>query len=488
VKAGVLWAGSDDGLVHVSRDDGVHWENVTPKDLPAWSTVSIIEPSHFDAGTAFLAAYRYRQDDFHPYLFKTNNYGKSWTRIDDGIPADEPTFVIREDTKDPQLLFAGTQRSAYMSFDGGSHWQSLALNLPAVQVSDMAIQDRADDLVIATHGRAFWVLDNLGVLRQMSAAHNDMIQLFAPDNTYLLAGGGFGEGAGSNEGQNPPNGAVIFYNLKTAPAKDVAITLSIVDAQGKEIRRFTSNTDGSGKPVEPEKDFYSKNKPLPEQLPDKAGMNRFVWDLRYPDATHVPGAVLWFGNMRGPRVLPGSYTLKLTADGRTYTQPLTVLNDPRSKLSADDLAARQALLMQIYAKLDQTDKAINGLRSLRTQINDLTQRYAKSPQAKALSDDAKPLLDELTGIEDALIQSKAHASEDVLNYPVRLNNKLAALITSVEYSNSRPTAQAYAVFKDLVGQTDVQLARWQSVQSSGLPAFNDKIRAMNLPAIYLKSE
>jgi len=362
------------------------------------------------------------------------------------------------------------------------------LNLPAVQVSDIAIQNTADDLVIATHGRAFWVLDNLGVLRQMRDSGKAETRLLAPENTYLLAGGGFGEGAGSNEGQNPPNGAVIFYNLKTAPAKDAAITLSILDAQGKEIRRFTSTTDGSGKPVEPEKDFYSKAKPLPQQLPDMAGMNRFVWDLRYPDATHVPGAVLWFGSMRGPKVLPGSYTLKLTVGGQTYTQPLTVLNDPRSKLSADDLAARQALLMQIYAKLDQTDKAINGLRSLRIQINDLTRRYAKSPQAKDLGDDSKPLLDELTGIEDALIQSKAHASEDVLNYPVRLNNKLAALITSVEYSNSRPTAQAYAVFKDLAGQTDTQLTRWQNVQASGLPAFNNKIRAMNLPALYLKTE
>jgi len=312
--------------------------------------------------------------------------------------------------------------------------------------------------------------------------------LFAPENAYLLAGGGFGEGAGNNEGENPPNGAVIFYNLKSAPAKDSEITLSILDAQGKEIRRFTSKTDGNGKPVEPQKDFYSKNKPLPKQMPDKAGMNRFVWDLRYPDATHVPGAVLWFGSMRGPKVLPGSYTLKLTAGGQTYTQTLTVLNDPRSKLSADDLAARQALLMQIYAKLDETDKAINGLRGLRTQINDLTQRYAKSSQAKMLGDEAKPLLDTLTSIEDALIQSKAHASEDVLNYPVRLNNKLAALITSVEYSNSRPTAQAHAVYKDLAEQTDAQLARWQSVQASGLPAFNEKIRAMSLPAIYLKTE
>ncbi|MDE2234950.1 MAG: glycosyl hydrolase [Gammaproteobacteria bacterium] len=488
VKAGVLWAGSDDGLVHVSTDDGAHWQNVTPRGLPEWSTVSIIEPSHFDAGSAFLAAYRYRQDDFHPYLFKTSNYGKSWTRIDNGIPADEPSLVIRQDTRDPNLLFAGTQRSAYVSFDGGGRWQSLALNLPALQVSDMAIQSSADDLVIATHGRAFWVLDNLGVLRQLATAHAGETRLFASEPAYLLAGGGFGEGPGDNQGQNPANGAVIFYNLKSAPAKDAPATLTILDAQGHQIRRFSSATDASGKPVKAETGFYNQAKPQPGQLPAKAGMNRFVWDLRYPDATHVPGAVLWFGSMRGPKVLPGDYTLKLAVDGDTYTQRLTVVNDPRSKLSATDMAARQGLLMQIYAKLDQTDKAINGLRSLRSQIEDLENRYAKSAQAAALKNDAKPILDQLTGIEDALIQSKAHASEDVLNYPIRLNNKLAALMTSVEFSNSRPTAQAYAVFKELTEQTDAQLARWQDVSRHDLPALNQKIQALELPVIYLKPD
>ncbi|MGH8283398.1 MAG: WD40/YVTN/BNR-like repeat-containing protein [Gammaproteobacteria bacterium] len=485
VKQGVLWAGSDDGLVHVSRDDGAHWQNVTPKGLPGWSTVAIIEPSHFDVGTAYLAAYRYRQDDFHPYLFKTEDYGQSWTAIDKGIPADEPTFTIRQDTKNRNLLFAGTQRSAYVSFDDGAHWQSLALNLPAVQVSDMAIQDRENELVIATHGRAFWALDDLGYLRQLASVQKGKTHLFAPEHTYLLSGGGFGGGS-DDEGKNPPGGAVIFYNLKSAPAKDQEIKLSILNASGKALRDFSSKTFGNGKPVKPEQGFYSSGKPLPEQLPDKAGMNRVVWNLRYPDVTHVPGAVLWFGSERGPRVLPGTYALKLTVDGQSYSQPLTVVNDPHSKLSAGDLAARQALLMQIYAKFDQTDKAIVGLRSLRGEINALSERYAKSPQAKALSDDAKPLLDQLTGIEDALIQSKAHASEDVLNYPIRLNNKLAALFSSVEFSNSKPTAQDYAVYKELESQTDAQLARWQFVQTSALPALNTEIKALDLPAVYIE--
>ncbi|MGH8379161.1 MAG: WD40/YVTN/BNR-like repeat-containing protein [Gammaproteobacteria bacterium] len=485
VKQGVLWAGSDDGLVHVSTDDGARWQNVTPKGLPEWSTISIIEPSHFDAGTAYLAAYCYRQDDFHPYLFKTDNYGKSWSAIDDGIPADEPTFTIRQDTQDSNLLFAGTQRGAYVSFDNGAHWQSLQLNLSAVQVSDMAIQPRESTLVLATHGRAFWALDDLGYLRQLASVKKGETHLFAPEQAYLLSGGGFGGGS-ADEGKNPPNGAVIFYNLNIAPSKDQEIKLSILDASGKDIRDFSSKTFGNGEPVKPELGFYSNGKPLPEQLPDKAHMNRFVWNLRYPDVTHVSGAVLWFGSERGPRVLPGTYTMKLTVNGQTYSQPLTVLNDPRSKLSADDLAARQALLMQIYAKFDQTDKAIVGLRSLRGQINNLESRYAKSPQVQALSDDAKPLLDELSGIEDALIQSKAHASEDVLNYPIRLNNKLAALMSAVEFSNSRPTAQDEAVFQELSAQTDAQLTRWQTVQSSELPALNAKIQALNLPAIYVE--
>lgn len=484
VKTGVLWAGSDDGLVHVSTDDGARWDNVTPKGLPEWSTVAIIEPSHFDAGTAYLAAYRYRQDDFHPYLFKTTNYGKSWTAIDNGIPADEPTFTIRQDTQDANLLFAGTQRGAYVSFDDGSRWQSLQLNLPAVQVSDMTIQPRASTLVLATHGRAFWALDDLGYLRQLASVQKGETHLFAPAHAYLL-NGGFGFGGGG-EGQNPPNGAVIYYNLNSAPAADQEVTLAFYDAAGKLIRQYTSKTNANGEPLKPEPGVYTNGKPQPGQVPDKAGMNRFVWNLSYPDVTHVSDAVLWFGSQRGPRVLPGNYSVKLTVDGRTYSQPLAVLNDPRSKMTADDLAARQALLMQIYAEFDRTNKAINGLRSLRAQITDLESRYAKSPQAKALGDDTKPLLDTLTSIEDALIQSKAHASEDVLNYPIRLNNKLAALLTSVEFSNSRPTAQDQAVFQELSAQTDTQLSRWQHLKTTELPALNARIQALNLPAIYLK--
>ncbi|MDE2139576.1 MAG: glycosyl hydrolase [Gammaproteobacteria bacterium] len=484
VKTGVLWAGSDDGLVHVSTDDGAHWQNVTPKGLPEWSTVAIIEPSHFDAGSVYLAAYRYRQDDFHPYLFKSDNYGKSWTAIDDGIPDNEPTFTIRQDTQDPKLLFAGTQRGAYVSFDNGNRWQSLQLNLPAVQVSDMAIQPRESTLVLATHGRAFWALDDLGYLRQLASIQKGETHLFAPAHAYLLSGGfGFG---GGDEGQNPPSGAVVYYDLKSAPAADQEIKLAFYAAGGKLIREFTSKTTANGEPVKPEQGFHTSGKPQPGQLADKAGVNRFVWNLSYPDVTHVSGAVLWFGSQRGPRVLPGRYTVKLTVAGRTYSQPLTVLNDPRSKMTADDLAARQALLMQIYAEFDQTNKAINGVRSLRGQISDLESRYAKAPQAKALGDDTRPLLAELTAIEDALIQSKAHASEDVLNYPIRLNNKLAALLTSVEFSNSRPTAQDQAVYEELKAQTDAQLARWQSVKTGALPALNAKIQALNLPAIYLK--
>ncbi|MDE2195811.1 MAG: glycosyl hydrolase, partial [Gammaproteobacteria bacterium] len=417
--------------------------------------------------------------------YRTTDFGHSWTRIDAGIPVDEPTFVIREDTRDPKLLFAGTQRGIYASFDGGAHWQSLALNLPAVQVSDIAIQDRADDLVIATHGRAFWVLDDLSVLRQLDdEGRQGSTRLFTPDQAYLLPGFDF-EGHAADQGENPPDGAAIFYNLASAPAKDAEITLSILSADGKQIRRFSSKPGSTVKPAADSGDFYGKPKAAPELLPIKAGMNRFVWDLRYPDATKVPGAVLWFGSMRGPKVPPGTYTLTLDVAGQNYSQPLTVLNDPRSKLSADDLAARQELLMQIYGELDKTDNAINSLRNLRTQINDLTRRYAKSSQEGALNEDTRSLLDELTAIEDALIQSKAKASEDVLNYPIRLNNKLAALFTSVEFSNSKPTQQDYAVFKQLAAQTDTQLARWQSVRTSGLPALNARITALKLPAIYL---
>ncbi|HET7674123.1 MAG TPA: glycosyl hydrolase [Gammaproteobacteria bacterium] len=484
VKQGVLWAGSDDGLVHVSKDDGAHWEDVTPRGLPKLSTISIIEPSHFDAGTAFLAARRYRQDDFKPYLYKTTDYGAHWTRITDGLPDNESSFVIRQDTQDKNLLFAGTLTGVYVSFNGGDDWQSLQLNLPHVPVRDMAIQPRASALVLATHGRAFWVLDDLQPLREMSEKAADAEHyLFTPEPAYLAGGFSFSR-PGLAIGENPPNGVVVYYDLKKAAAKGETVKLTFATAAGKTIASFTNHTDAHGKPLHENKEFYPPKEPRqPGVVPAKAGMNRFVWDLRYPEATAVPGAVLWFGSMRGPRVVPGTYQVTLTVGKASETRKFTILKDPRSSASQADLEAQLALLQQIHDKLDATDKSILQLRKVRDQINAYVEQVAKEPAGADVKKAAQPIVDRLDDIEAALIQTKAHSSEDPLNYPIRLNNKLAALAVTVGAGSSRPTQQEHQVFAELSGQVDKQLQRLDTVLHEQLPKLNALIGNNKIPPI-----
>ena len=489
VKAGILWAGSDDGDVHLSTNGGKTWQNVTPKKLPDWATISTIEPSHFDPGTAYIAARKYRQDDYHPYLYKTTDYGKHWKKITNGIPENETTFVIRQDTKKKNLLFAGTQRGVYVSFNDGNDWQSFQLNLPHVPVRDMAIQNRENDLVLATHGRAFWIMDNLDELRQLS----DQVEksdryLFKPEHTYLMHGGSFHR-PGMTVGENPPNGAVVFYYLKNKPSKKDTVQLEFMTASGDSIITFSNVKNSRGKPVHESKEFYQKkDQTPPDVLSDTTGLNRFVWNLRYPDATHVPGAVIWYGNMSGPKVIPGTYKVKLTVNGKSTVQEFRVEKDPRIKATQQDLQAQFALLMKVHKKLDRTDKSINRIRKVREQINNYLGQLKDYPKVGELKKSAKPILDSLKTIEDNLIQTKAHASEDPLNYPIRLNNKLAALASTISSSFNRPTKQEYQVFDMLSGKVDNQLDRLKPILNTDVPQFNQKIKSMDIPAVYLSNK
>ena len=342
---GQIWAGTDDGLVHITRDGGQHWENVTPKAMPEWGTVSMIEASPTDAGTAYMAVERHKMDDFTPYIFKTTDFGKSWTKLVTGIPANVYVHAVRMDPKRAGLLFAGTEHGVYVSFDDGARWQPMQLNLPVAPVNDLIVKN--DDLVVATHGRAFWVLDDISPLRQ----YNDSIpqqdaHLFTPSVTsrMLLEGSPFG--GGGAVGKNPPAGALVYYWLKTslkkpekkAPSGDTAktdgekkeppkVTLEILDSSGKVIRKFPKKEEAGGAD---EEDFFGRGGG--SDLPMDAGLNRFVWDLRYEGATKVPKAPLWGGNTDGPVALPGTYQVKLTVLGKSYTAPLEIT----AGLAADD--------------------------------------------------------------------------------------------------------------------------------------------------------
>ncbi len=486
VKAGVLWAGSDDGLIHVSTDNGKTWKNVTPKDLPKWTTISIIEPSHFDAGTAYVAARRYRLDDFTPYLYKTSDYGKHWKKISDGMPADGSVFVIRQDPKDRNLLFSGTLTGVYVSFNGGKLWQPLQLNLPHVPVRDIAIQKNANDLVLATHGRAFWILDNIEVLRQISSKiAQDSVFLFQPEKTYLTKGYGFHR-PGMTIGENPSNGLVLFYYLKKAPVKGQLVKLNFLTQQGDTIASFSNKTNRIGKPVHASAKFYSDTtKTLRGVMPAKKGLNRYVWNLRYSDATRVPGAVIWGGNMAGPQIVPGTYTATLTVGGKTISRPFRVAIDLRYKVSQEALQKQFDFLTRVHKKLDETDKAILKIRKVKGQINGYLSRLKGFDKLDTLKAAAKPLLKNLTSIENKLMQTKSHASEDPLNYPVKLNNKLAALASTAGSSYNPPTKQEYEVFDELSKQVDAQLKILHPLLNQQLQKFNALVKSLNVPVVYV---
>ncbi len=476
----LLWAGSDDGRVHVSQDGGANWKDVTPKGLPEWALISILEPSRSSAGTCYLAATRYKLDDFKPYLFKTTDFGATWTAITTGIPATHFTHVVREDPNQPKLLYAGTEFGVYVSFDGGARWQPLQLNLPVTPVRDLAVHAREKDLVIAAHGRSFWILDDLTPLHQLAESlPSAPAALLAPRHSYRLGGGGGGQAVGSN----PPNGVLVHYTLGAPLGAKDTLRLEVLDAEGKVLRTFTNHTRPNGKPLERDNTFY----PDPDGTPygvltTHVGLNRFVWDMRTEPATELPGAVLWGGQPAGPKVLPGFYTLRLTLGETVATQRAEIRLDPRLQTKLPELEAQFAFAQAVKAKISEVHQAINRLRTVREAVNGQLAKL-EGAEKDSLRAAAKPLLTGLTEVEEALYQTKAKAGQDLLNYPIRLGNKLTLLAQEVEGADAPPTDAARQVLADLTPPIDAELAKLKTLLEGEVPKLNALISALALPAI-----
>jgi photosystem II stability/assembly factor-like uncharacterized protein len=479
VQKGVIWAGSDDGLVHVTRDGGKNWANVTPKDVPDWAVISLIAPSPHSAGTAYMAVDNHQQDDLKPYLYRTDDFGKTWTKITRGLPDNSYAHVVREDPVRKGLLYAGTETGVFVSFNDGDQWQPLQLNLPATSIRDLMVKD--GDLVVATHGRSFWVLDDLNPLRQLDAtmATSD-VYLFKPRPTVRLRGLGGVVPRGA-VGENPPDGAIVYYFLKTAPKEKEEITLEVLDAKGKGIRKYSNL----------KKQEETQQKEWPDQaaankiLPAKAGMNRFAWDLHYQEPTVIPGAVNSDWEPDGPWVLPGSYTFKLTVAGKSYTAPVDVKLDPRVKVPISDLEKQLDLAMKISDAVSRDHTTVNQIHGLRDQIKELGKRLKKQKKADNVIKAADDLDKKLTAIEEELYQPKVKSTEDNLNYPDKLDQQFISLGSGVENGDSAPNAPAYERFKELSGQLEALLARWHEIESKDLPGLNEMIRKENIPVIML---
>jgi photosystem II stability/assembly factor-like uncharacterized protein len=494
VQAGTIWTGSDDGLIQLSRDGGKNWSNVTPPTsiMPEWIQINSIDASPHDPATLYVAATMYKWDDNRPYLYKTSDYGKTWKKITTGIPETAFTRVIREDPNKRGLLYAGTETGMYVSFDNGDHWQSLQLNLPVVPITDLAIQKREKELVVATQGRSFWILDDLPLLHQMMDAGGlsaaGETRLYKPRESYRMPGGGGAPlPASATVGRNPANGVVVYYSLKDKPATEVEI--QFLDQAGKSIRKFTGRVRKPGEAPTPppapagESGFGA---PPPPPVPMEVGLNRFVWDPRHADAVRFPGMILWAGDTRGPKMPPGTYQVKLMVDGKSLTQNFEIKADPRLSTTPADYAKQLELGLKIRDKLTETHNAIIQIRDVRKQVEDLLKRVAGQPNFKVVNDAGTALNKKLTTIEEALYQTKNQSSQDPLNYPIRLNNKLAALGGVVGSAEAAPTAQSYAVYEELVTQIDAELQRLAQIMRTDVPAFNQLVRDQNIPAVVVK--
>ena len=441
LRKGLLWVGTDDGVVQTSPDDGGRWNKVTPRALPEWSTISMIEPSRYDAGVAYIAVDRHKLDDIAPYAWKTTDGGRSWTSITQGLPPGAIVHVVREDPVRRGLLYAGTELGVFASFDDGAHWRPLQLDLPVTPIHDMVV--KGDDLVAATHGRAFWILDDLTPLRQATPASVDQaIWLYAPETATRLH---YPDEVDSRRpvGENPPAGALIDYAFKDKPTGEV--TLDILDPQGRSIRHMSSTFSAREKQP-PE---WPDQVEPPHLIPADAGMNRFVWDLRMDDPAQIPGAFYSGQAPRGPLAAPGTYQVKLTMGRVTRTAPLVLVADPRGGKDAAAIEAKTALSIATLHDIDALHRAVNEVRAEEARLKGRGNSAERS---------------QLSAIEQALMQVNMKGSEANLAFPGMLNEQYATFASLLDDADTAPTRQEAERFRSLHDQLGVQLAAWGALK------------------------
>ena len=473
----VMWAGSADGLVHVTRDGGAHWQAVTPPALPQWTEINAIVPSASATGTAYLSASRYMWDDFHPYVFETTDYGAHWQKITSGLPAREYVLSLAEDPSEPSLLFAGTKNTVYVSFNGGQQWQPLTLNLPRVQVRGIAIDSREGQVAIATHGRSMWILDNLALLEQLthqSAPAPDVPALYAPETAWLSHAYGrssYTQRIGT-AGTNPPFGATVLFHIPADYHGQVPVRLSFLNAQGQLIRSFALHLKRPVKKLS----ATARDNRTPAEAKAAAerkasaitpGNNRFQWNLRYPDATEVTG--FWVpvaagglpDSVEGPTVLPGQYTAVLDYNGERLRAPFTVELDPRLHPGAGALQARLALGLRIHAALNTLDATVNRALALRMRVQAAIE---KAPANVHALEQARTALDAAIA---AMVQMKVHSSEGTLLYETKVRSHLAYLAAEVDEGYVRPTSAEEQVFAYLQGKAHAGERRLNAAIAAG---------------------
>ena len=505
-QKGLFWAGSDDGLVHISEDGGASWRNVTPPDLPEWSLVTVIEPSTHDPSTVYVAATRYKLDDYSPYLFKTTDLGQSWQRLDAGFPQNEITRMLRADPEREGLLYVGTEFGVFVSFDDGGAWQRIPGNLPVAPVYDMVVKD--DDLVVATHGRSFWILDDLTPLREVSSIEEGEARLFPPRETlrrwlpwsvsgarsdarnYALAFGQLitfrdeeDDTGGSTRrvldgGENPPHGAIVYYTLPS-DAEDVSLTF--LDGAGNEIRTY------GPKPAKEEMEKEKEEVPSIQYIPTNAGLNRFVWNMHYADAEQLPGDPFTEKSVTGAMAPPGTYQVCLTVDEESQIESFDIYIDPKVDSSQESMQAQFDLWQEVNGKLSETHQAVKRLRRARNRVTAMAEMVSESEadeQTKsAVKERAEQIGEQLGEVEAQLVQPEAKVAFDRLRLQTMLNAKLHNLISVISAADDAPTKQTYDVFGELSAQVDEQIDKLESILGESVADFNAAVQAADVPPV-----
>jgi len=460
LKEGLLWVGSDDGLIHVTQDGGKTWENVTPNIMPEWSMINSIEPSAFDEGTCYVAATRYKLGDFTPYLYKTTDYGKTWSKITNGINNEHFTRVVREDPKRKGLLYAGTETGMYISFNDGQNWEKFQLNLPIVPITDLTIKD--DNLIVATQGRSLWIIDDLTVLHQLDGSKKSAGSiLFHPKDSYRTKGG-VAKTPSKTEGQNHPNGVVTHFYLKNLSEKD-SVALTYTKMNGDTLASYST---------------YAKDKD--KKLTAKKGGNTHVWDTRGKGAEKLEGMILWWANLDGAKAVPGSYKVHLNVNGTDQTQEFKILPDPRAEVSVADMQKQFDFITGINETVDRAHQSIKKIRKINEKLDAFVKQYKDNEATKALVEKAEKMKEDFAEIEKALYQTQNRSNQDPLNFPIRLTNKLAHLNSLVSIDDFPPTEQDMAVKNELSGKIKEQLNAFDALVDKEIDAFNNEFNQLEL--------
>lgn len=461
VTPGLLWTGSDDGLVNVSLDGGKNWENVTPKGMPEWMMINSIEPSRYDAGTCYIAGTKYKTGDFAPYLYKTTDYGKTWEKITAGIAKEHFTRVLREDPNKKGILYAGTETGMYISFNDGVNWQAFQLNLPIVPITDLALKD--NNLIVATQGRSLWIIDDLTVLYQLAEAKGKENFLFKPKEAYRMRGTSSKKSL--TTGINHPAGVITYFNLEDP--KDKEIKLSYLNSKNDTIKSFST-------------------KSKEDKLEVKKGANMFVWDTRGKGAERLKEMILWWASTNAPKAVPGTYKVVLEVEGQVQSQFFTISPDKNTETDISGMQRQFDFITDINTTVDKAHKSIKKIRKINEQLEAFQKQYKEDEQVKNLVEKAKTLGEQFSEIEKALYQTKNRSGQDPLNFPIKLTNKLAHLNSLVSMDDFPPTKQDIAVKNELTQQINTELLKFDQLVSDEISAFNAAFNSLNLNYLFVE--